>query len=47
MSSDTAEPPFLQRAYDNVWLLGLVALVFFTVMYVVWGLVDLLSIPVG
>ncbi|WP_247728815.1 hypothetical protein [Halovivax limisalsi] len=37
--------PFMQRLYDNVWLLALLALVFFTVSYVGWGLLDIFTVP--
>ena len=47
MSSDHADPPLLQRAYDRIWLLALAALGFWAVAYVVWGLLDLLAIPAG
>ncbi|WP_254863015.1 hypothetical protein [Halovivax gelatinilyticus] len=39
------EPPFMQRLYDNVWLLALLALLFFAVSYVGWGLLDIYTVP--
>ena len=39
--------PFMQRLYNRVWLLAFLALVFFTLSYVVWGLLDIYSVPVG
>lgn len=47
MSSNHTDPPFLQRAYDSIWLLALAALVFWTLTYVIWGLIDILSVPAG
>lgn len=46
-SSDQHEAPLLQRLYDRIWLLALLALVFWTLSYVVWGLADVFSVPVG
>jgi hypothetical protein len=42
-----AEAPWPQRLLDNVWLLAVAALVFWLLSYVVWGLVDLLTLPGG
>ncbi|GAB3027849.1 hypothetical protein [Natronobiforma cellulositropha] len=39
--------PFMQRLYNRVWLLALLALLFFALSYVVWGLIDIYSVPVG
>lgn len=45
-AAETDEPiPFMQRLYDNIWLLAIIALVFFAVSYVGWGLVDIYSVP--
>lgn len=41
------EIPFMQRLYDNVWLLAAAALAFFALSYVVWGMVDIYSVPAG
>lgn len=41
------DPPFPQRLYDRIWLLALAALVFWALAYVLWGLIDLMSIPTG
>lgn len=40
-SSDT---PLMQRVYDRIWLLAAIAMVFFFVSYVGWGLLDVLTI---
>jgi len=39
--------PVIQKIFDSVWLLAGVAIVFFVLSYVVWGMVDLLTIPTG
>lgn len=39
--------PLAQRLYDRIWLLALVALLFWTLSYIVWGLADIFSIPPG
>ena len=44
-SSD--EIPFMQRLYNRIWLLAALALAFFLAVYVVWGVVDIFSVPVG
>lgn len=36
--------PALQRLYDREWLLAVLAIVFFGLSYVAWGLVDILSV---
>lgn len=40
-------PPWPQRLYDSVWLIAGLAILFWMLSYVVWGLVDILSIPGG
>ncbi len=39
--------PWLQQIYDNPWLLAGAAIVFFVLSYIVWGVIDLLTIPAG
>lgn len=39
--------PFMQRLYNRIWLLAAMALVFFALSYVMWGLIDIYSVPVG
>lgn len=43
MSIDDANegPPFMQRLYDRIWLLALLAMVFWTLSYVGWGAFDI------
>lgn len=37
----------LQRLYDRIWLLALAALLFWALSYLVWGFVDVFSVPMG
>ena len=48
-SDDMRSPkrPWQQQLYDSVWLLAGAAIVFFVLSYMVWGLVDILTIPTG
>ena len=41
------EIPYMQQLYNKVWLLAAMALIFFALSYVVWGLIDIYSVPVG
>lgn len=47
VSTDHDEGPFFKRLYDRIWLLALAALLFWTLTYVVWGLIDVFSVPPG
>ena len=46
-STNRDERPLLQRLYDRIWLLAIAALLFWALTYVVWGLLDIFSVPVG
>lgn len=46
-SSDPADAPFLKRLYDRIWLLALLALVWWALAYVLWGFADVFSVPLG
>lgn len=41
----TIDPPVMQRLFDRIWLLAAAAMLFFLVVYVGWGLADVLSVP--
>jgi hypothetical protein len=43
----TPQRPWQQQLYDSVWLLAGAAILFFVLSYMVWGLVDILTIPAG
>ena len=51
MSGDTSDqpstPPWQQELFDSIWLLAGAAILFWALSYVVWGLIDLLTIPGG
>lgn len=40
-------PPWPQRLYDSVWLIAGTAILFWMLSYVIWGLVDILTLPGG
>ena len=42
-----AGEPWPQQLLESPWLLAGAALLFFTLSYIVWGLIDLLTIPAG
>ena len=44
-ASSPEEIPMMQRLYNRIWLLAAAAMVFFLVVYVGWGLMDILSVP--
>jgi hypothetical protein len=44
---EPAEEPWPQQLLESPWLLAGAALLFFTLSYVVWGLIDLMSIASG
>lgn len=41
-SEDT---PTLQRVYNRIWLLAILGTLFFFVVYLGWGIVDILAVP--
>ena len=45
--SDQQSAPLLKRLYDRIWLLALAALLWWALSYVVWGIVDIFSVPAG
>ena len=47
MSSDHQSAPLLKRLYDKIWWLALAALLWWTLSYVVWGVLDIFSVPAG
>lgn len=42
-----ASAPWQQQLLDSEWILALAAVLFFTLSYIVLGLVDLLAVPPG
>ncbi|MFC7238767.1 hypothetical protein ACFQS4_11120 [Saliphagus sp. GCM10025317] len=41
------EIPFMQRIYDRIWVLAILAFAFFLFVYVIWGAIDVFSVPLG
>lgn len=39
--------PWQQSLYESIWVWAAVAIVFWFLSYVIWGVVDLISIPPG
>lgn len=44
---DQRSAPLIKRLYDRIWLLAIAALLWWALSYVVWGVVDIFSVPVG
>jgi hypothetical protein len=44
---DVADEPWPQQLLESPWLLAGAALLFFTLSYIVWGLIDLMSVVGG
>jgi len=45
--TDATDVPWPQQLLESEWLLAGAAILFFTLSYIVWGLIDLLAIPSG
>lgn len=45
--ASASDPPLAKRLYDRIFLLALLALLFWAVAYVGWGIIDILAVPVG
>lgn len=45
--SSSEVPPWPQRLYGSVWLIAGTAILFWVLSYVLWGLIDLFTIPGG
>ncbi|WP_187347736.1 hypothetical protein [Haloplanus rubicundus] len=46
-SSERAAEPWPQQLLESPWLLAGAALLYFTLSYIVWGLIDLMSVKPG
>lgn len=44
---DLADKPWQQQVLESPWLLAGAALLYFLLSYVVWGVIDLLTVPTG
>lgn len=47
MSQGNAEPHFMQKALDNQWLMLALGVLVPTVIYTLWGIWDVINIPVA
>ena len=47
MSTESETPPWPQQLLDSIWLLALAAIIYWMLAYVVWGIVDVLTVPMG
>ncbi|TAN56977.1 MAG: hypothetical protein EPN20_17795 [Magnetospirillum sp.] len=45
--TDKEEVPFMQRVLDNYFLLVILGVVTPTVLYTIWGIVDIISVPLA
>jgi len=45
MSTETEDTPVMQWLYDRIFLLAIASLVFFFLVYVGWGVIDIVSVP--
>lgn len=39
--------PWAQHFYESIWVWAAVAILFWVLSYLIWGVVDLISIPAG
>ena len=46
-TSGVAEPHFMQKALDNQWLMLALAVLVPMVIYTLWGLYDVINIPMA
>jgi hypothetical protein len=44
---ESPDVPWPQQLLDSIWLLALAAILYWILAYVVWGVVDILSVPMG
>lgn len=42
---NATEAPVMQRLYNRIWVLAVAAFLFWLVAYVLWGYLDIISIP--
>ena len=39
------EIPMMQQLYNRIWLLAAAGIVFFFLVYLGWGMIDILTLP--
>ena len=47
MSDEEETPPFMQRILDNPFILLFLGVAFPAVLYLIWGIMEVVSIPVA
>ncbi|GAB7013413.1 hypothetical protein [Halolamina salina] len=47
MATETENAPWPQQLLDSIWLLALAAIIYWMLAYVVWGVIDVLTVPMG
>jgi hypothetical protein len=47
VGDNTEDIPWPQRLLDSIWILALAAIVFWALAYIVWGVIDILVVPLG
>lgn len=47
VQSGNGDAPWQQQLLDSEWLLAGAALLYFLLSYVVWGIIDILTVPSG
>jgi len=45
--SESSRPPVMQRIIDNPFLLLFIGVVFPAVFYIIWGIMELVTIPLA
>jgi len=40
-------PPFMQQLLDNPWILLFLGVVVPTVLYLIWGIMEIVSVPIA
>lgn len=45
--SPKQDVPWPQRVFNSIWILAAVAMLYFFLSYVVWGLIDLARVRAG
>lgn len=47
MEDDDKTPPLMQRVLDNPFILLFLGVAFPAVLYLIWGIMEIVSVPVG
>jgi len=44
---DQQQPPLMQRVLDNPFILLFLGVAFPSVLYLIWGIMEIVSVPIG